>query len=89
MSIELSGPFSVDEIKKAFDEGDETLGLLMASNYIIYLKAVCDFSKEVIRDGRIDGKLEFELISIKVSSACLLTGLVSLCKKYNPEFDSE
>ena len=89
MSIDLSVPYSVDEIKKVFDGGDETLGLLMTSNCLNYLKAVCAFSKELIKDGRIDGNLESELISIKVHSAYLIAGLLALCKEYNHEYDFE
>lgn len=89
MTIEIRIPVSVDRVKEAFENGDLTIALTMASDCLKYLKAVREFSKWLIRDIRIDSRLASELKNIENHSIRLALEMTVLCRKYKPEYDFE
>ena len=81
MTIEVKVPFSIEKIKKAFEAGEEVNALLMISNCMNYLRAICALSATLRKDKRLDPYLGFELIEIENQAANCKRELESLIKK--------
>ena len=62
---EVKVPFSIEKIKKAYEDGEKVNALLMISNCMNYLKAICELSATLRKDKRLNPYLGFELVEIE------------------------
>ena len=75
---EVKVPFSIEKIKKAFEAGEEVNALLMISNCMNYLKAICELSATLRKDKRLNPYLGFELVEIENQAVNLFHELKKL-----------
>lgn len=80
---EVKVPFSIEKIKKAFEAGEEVNALLMISNCMNYLRAICALSATLRKDKRLDPYLGFELVEIENQALDLFRELEKFQPKKN------
>lgn len=89
MVIELKVPHSVEDVKERFDGEDELCALIMTSKNLSYLKSLCDLSRLLIVEGRVEAKHAVELKRLIKHSVLLAAELVDLCRRYKHDYEPE
>lgn len=70
MSIELNLPYTIKEIKKAFEHGDKAIGFLKTSNCMCYLTGAYELVEALKKDGRLDPGIvkDLEVLDARVAT---------------------
>lgn len=86
MAIELNLPHSLEEIKDAFEHGNNVLGLLKTTNCMRYLTGVNRLVKDLKKNGRLGPDMAKDLEELEAQvDGVNLTLMAFVQTKYAPE----